>query len=84
MFIKMIANVLSVPCSEMQGCAHFAEILQNCVACQVFDRMSSIVFLAFILKLPIQTLLSVLPTLSVYWCATQFQQNEYTPWSGCH
>ena len=44
------------------GWARFAEILQNCVAHQVFGRMCSIFFLAFTLKLPIQTLLFVAPT----------------------
>ena len=36
-------------------------------------------FLAFALKFPIQTLLSAVPTHSVFWYATQFQQNEHTP-----
>ena len=69
----------------MHSC--FAEILQNCVVDQVFRRECSIVFLAFTLKLPIQTLLSVAPTRSVFWRASQFQQNEYTPvWAliSCH
>ena len=39
-------------------------------------------FLVFTLKLPIQTLLSVAPTRSVFWRATQFQQNEHTPENG--
>ena len=46
-----------------------------------------LVFLAFTLKLPIQTLLSVASTHSVFWRASQFQQNEYTPvWAliSCH
>ena len=46
---------------------------------QVFGRMCPIVFHAFTLKLPIQTLPSVVPTRSVFWHATQFQQNEHTP-----
>ena len=41
--------------------------------------MCSIVFHAFTLKLPIQTLPSVVPTRSVFWRATQFEQNEHTP-----
>ena len=60
----------------IQGCARFAEILQNCVVRQVFDRMCLIVFPAFTLKMPIQTLLSVAPTCSVFWRATQFRQND--------
>ena len=40
----------------------FYQILQNYEACQVFGRMCSIVILAFTLKFPIQTLLSVVPT----------------------
>ena len=40
----------------------------------VFDS-----FCSFALKLPIQTLLSVWPSRSVFWLATQFQQNEHTP-----
>ena len=44
--------------------------------------MCSIVFHAFTLKLPIQTLLSVVPTRSVFWYTTQFQQNEHTPGKG--
>ena len=57
---------VSYPYSPTQGCARFAEILQNCVVRQVFERMCSIVFLAFTLKLPIQTLLSVAPTHSSF------------------
>ena len=53
-------------------CIRFAKILQNCVAGQVFGRICSIVFLANLLRLPIQTLLSVAPTRSVFWGATQF------------
>ena len=36
-------------------------------------------FSCFTLKLPIQSLLSVVPTRSVFWLATQYQQNEHTP-----
>ena len=57
---------------SFKGVSRFAENLQNCMARQVFGRMCSIVFLAFTLKLPIQTLLSVTPSRSVFWCATQF------------
>ena len=57
----------------------FAEILQICVAYQVFGRMCRIVYLAYPLKLSIQTLLFVAPTRSVFWRTTQFQQNEHTP-----
>ena len=45
-----------------------------------FGRLYSIVFRAFRLKLPIQTLISVAPTRSVFWCATQFQETS-TPLS---
>ena len=51
---------------------------------QLFGRMCSILFLAFTLKLPIQTLLSVVPTHSVFWHATQFQKNEHTPGYNSH
>ena len=51
-------------------CARFAEILQNCVVRQVFVRMCSIVILAYPLTLPIQTLLSVATTRSVFWRTT--------------
>ena len=64
--------------TSTMGCARFVEILQNCVARQLPGRMCSIVFLAFTLKLPVQTLLSVAPTHSVFWRTTQFQQNEHT------
>ena len=40
--------------------------------------MCSIVFLAFTSNLPIQTLFSVLPTHSVFWC-TNFSKNEHNP-----
>ena len=61
------------------GCARLAEILQHFVARQVFGRICLIVFLAFTLKLPIQTLLSVAPTCSFFWRTTQFQQNKHIP-----
>ena len=61
------------------GCARFPEILQNCVALQVFGRMCLIVFLAFTLKLPIQTLLSVVPTHSVFW-RTTISTEQAHPW----
>ena len=38
--------------------------------------MCLIVILAYPLKLPIQTLLSVAPTRSVFWRTTQFQQTS--------
>ena len=37
------------------------------------------VFLAFTLELSIQTLIFVAPTSSIFWHATQIQQNEHTP-----
>ena len=59
----------------------FAEILKNCVAYQVFGRMCWIVYLAYLSTgIPIQTLLFVAPTLSVFWRATQFQQPA-DPWN---
>ena len=64
------------------GCAHFVETLPNCVVQQVVERMYWIVFLAFTLKFTIETSLSVVPTHSVFWRATQFQQNEHIPASG--
>ena len=48
------------------GCARFAENLQNWMACQVVGRMCWTDFLAFTLKLPIQTILFVAPTRSVF------------------
>ena len=59
--------------------ARFGQILQNCVVHQVSGIMCLIVFLAFTLISPIQTLFPVVPTRSVFWHATQFQQNEHTP-----
>ena len=59
-----------------QGCARFAEILQNCVSHQVFGKTCSIGFLGFTLKLPIRTSLSVTPTHS-FFCYAQFQQNKH-------
>ena len=50
---------------QQKGCVHFAEILQNCVVCQFFGRMCSVVFHAFTLKLPIKILPSVAPNLPV-------------------
>ena len=40
----------------------------------VLDRVS-----CFTLKLPIQTPLSVASTCSVFWCITQFEQNDHIP-----
>ena len=48
-----------------QGCARFAEILQNFSERQVLWSLCSVVFLALTLKLPIQTSLSVEPKLPV-------------------
>ena len=59
-------------------CLKFAKY---CVAHQAFGRMCSVVVLAFTLKLPIQTWLSVVPIRSVFWRTTKFQQNKYIP--GC-
>ena len=56
--------------------------LAKCAVRQVFWRTCLMVFLAFTLKLPIQALVSLVPTHSVFWCTIQFQQNEHTPWQG--
>ena len=61
------------------GCACFAEMLQNCMACQVFGIMCSIVSHALTLKLPIQTVLSLAPTCSVFWRATISAKRAH-PW----
>ena len=55
------------------------KLCKNCVVCQVLWRMCSIAFLAFTLKLPIRTLLLMVPKHSVFWRATQFQLNEHIP-----
>ena len=47
------------------GCARFPEILQNFSERQILWSVCSVVFLAFALKLPIQTSLSVVPELPV-------------------
>ena len=51
----------------MRGCARFPEFLQNFSERQIFMQFlfGSLFFLAVALKLPIQTLLSVAPKLSV-------------------
>ena len=49
----------------MLGCALCAEILQNFSEHQILWSLCSVVFLAFTLKLPIQTLHSVTPELQV-------------------
>ena len=46
-------------------CARFPEILQNFSERQILWSLCSVVFLAFALKLPIQTSLSVAPKLPV-------------------
>ena len=48
-----------------QGCARFAEILQNSREPQILWSLRSVVFLAFTLRLPIQTSFSVAPKLLV-------------------
>ena len=60
---------------KLQGCTHFAEIVQKLCGKPGFWE-NVLVFLAFTLKLSIQTLLSVAPTRSVFWHATQFQQKR--------
>ena len=60
------------------GCARFADFLQNFRERQILWRMCSVVFHTFTLKIPIQTLLSVTPTCSVFWRTTHFQENEHT------
>ena len=61
-----------------QGCARFPEFVQNFSEPDYVD-LCSVIFLAFTLKLPIQTSLSVAPTRSVFWRAIQFQENKHTP-----
>ena len=56
-------------CKEIQ----LARMRRMCVFLFLFRRMWWIVFLAFSLKLRIQTLLSVAPTRSVFWRTKQFQ-----------
>ena len=48
-----------------QGCAHFAEFLQNISERQILWSFCSVVFRALTLKLPIQTSLYVVPKLPV-------------------
>ena len=48
-----------------QGCDRFPEILQNFSEIQILWSLCSVVFLAFALKFPIQTSLSVAPKLPV-------------------
>ena len=70
-----MSRIIQTQTANCFGSARFADILKNCVAHQVLWKTCSLVFLAFTLKLPIQTLLSVVPKCSVFWHATQFQQN---------
>ena len=49
----------------VQGCARFAEILQNLSERQILWSLCSVVFRALTLKLPIQTSLSVAPNFPV-------------------
>ena len=49
----------------IQGCARFAEFLQNFSECQILWSLCSVVFHAFTLRLPIKTSLSVAPKLQV-------------------
>ena len=77
-FCKFSDNKYSSTKNLTRVCS-FAEILQSYTEHQILRRMSSIVFLAFTLKPPIQISLSVASTCSVLWCATQFQQNEHIP-----
>ena len=62
-------------CREVLVLPKFCKIVWRTSFC----GMCSKVFLYFTLKLPIQTLISVAPVCSVFWCATQFQQNEHIP-----
>ena len=68
--LNLLRKILKLPgvCSLPKFC--------KIVLCHIFGRMCLIVFLAFTLKLPIQTLLSVALSCTVFWCTTQFQQNE--------
>ena len=49
----------------VQGCARFAEILQNFSERPILWSLCSVVFHALILKLPVQTSLFVAPELPV-------------------
>ena len=66
-----------------QGCARFADFLQNFSERQILWRMYSVVFHVLTLKLPIQTSLSVAPKLPVSSRSGEnclkFQENEHTP-----
>ena len=55
------------------GVLILSKILENCMACQIFGSICLIVFVAFKMKLSIQTLISVVPTWSVFCHTTQFK-----------
>ena len=58
----MKSNIIS---SLFQGCAHFPEFLQNVSEREILWSLCLVVFHALILKLPVQTSLSVAPKLPV-------------------
>ena len=66
----------------MQGYACFLEFLQNYSERQILWNLPLVVFHALILKLPIQTSLSVAPKLqdsfSFRWKLWKFQDNKHT------
>ena len=57
------------------GCARFPEFVQNFSERQILWSLCSIVFLAFTLKLSIQTSLSVAPELSISLSSHEKCQN---------
>ena len=63
----------------LQGCACFPEFLQNFSECQIVWSLSSVVFHALTLKLPIQTSLSVAPDLIVSFSSAEFFFTNISP-----
>ena len=51
--------------TRVQGCTRFHEFLENFSESQILWSLCSVVFHALTLKLPVQTLLSVVPKLPV-------------------
>ena len=68
--LKITAKVIAKHLQSVLGCALFPEFLQNFSERQILWSLCSIVFHALTLKLPIQTLLYVAPTYTVFWCTT--------------
>ena len=67
-----------VPQMSHLGCARFPDFLQNFTERQILWSLCLVVFLAFALKLPVQTSLSL--SLFVFrWKMRQVQENEFIP-----